>query len=116
VIGLGALGGTIIAALAGGWLLRRRSNPEGEDLPAGDGSVPQRPVAMKKKPNFVIILADDLGFSDIGCFGGHIETPNLDKLAAGGIRLTHFTNTARCSPSRASLLTGLHPHHIELRR
>ncbi|WP_239628644.1 arylsulfatase [Paenibacillus sp. H1-7] len=109
MIGLGALGGTILAASAGGGLLSS-SNPNGEAMPAGNGSVPQLPAAMKKKPNFVLILADDLGYSDIGCYGGHIETPNLDKLAAGGIRLTQFTNTARCSPSRASLLTGLHPH------
>lgn len=110
VIGLGALGATLLAASAGYRLLRGPSNPGGETLPAGGGSVPQRPEAMKKKPNFVLILADDLGYSDIGCYGGQIETPNLDKLAAGGIRLTQFTNTARCSPSRASLLTGLHPH------
>jgi arylsulfatase len=58
----------------------------------------------------VIILADDMGYSDIGCYGGEIETPNLDALARGGVRLTQFYNTARCSPSRASLMTGLHPH------
>ncbi len=58
----------------------------------------------------VLVLADDLGYSDIGCFGSEIETPNLDALAAGGLRLSRFTNTARCSPSRASMLTGLHPH------
>jgi arylsulfatase len=58
----------------------------------------------------VLILADDLGFSDIGCYGGEIRTPNLDALAAKGVRFSQFYNTARCSPSRASLLTGLHPH------
>src|SRR5919202_92398 len=63
-----------------------------------------------RKPNVIVILADDMGYSDIGCFGGIIETPNLDRLAKNGIRLTEFYNTARCSPSRASLLTGLHPH------
>lgn len=63
-----------------------------------------------KHPNVVLILADDLGFSDIGCYGGEIATPNLDRLAADGTRMTQFYNTARCSPSRASLLTGLHPH------
>jgi arylsulfatase len=61
-------------------------------------------------PNILIILNDDMGFSDIGCFGGEIETPNLDRLAANGLRYAQFYNTARCSPSRASLLTGLHPH------
>lgn len=63
-----------------------------------------------RKPNVIVILADDMGYSDIGCFGGIIETPNLDRLAQNGVRLTEFYNTARCSPSRASLLTGLHPH------
>jgi arylsulfatase A-like enzyme len=62
------------------------------------------------RPNIVLVLADDLGYSDIGCYGSEIETPNLDALAAGGVRMTRFTTTARCSPSRASLLTGLHPH------
>jgi arylsulfatase A-like enzyme len=63
-----------------------------------------------RKPNVVLILNDDMGYSDIGCYGGEIETPNLDRLAAGGLRFSQFYNTARCSPSRASLLTGLHPH------
>src|SRR6266576_2885059 len=61
-------------------------------------------------PNILIILNDDMGFSDIGCYGGEIETPNLNRLAADGLRYSQFYNTARCSPSRASLLTGLHPH------
>jgi arylsulfatase A-like enzyme len=65
-------------------------------------------------PNILIILADDLGYSDIGCYGGDILTPNLDRLAAGGVRFTRFYNTARCCPSRASLLTGLHPHQAGL--
>jgi arylsulfatase A-like enzyme len=65
---------------------------------------------MTSKPNIVLILNDDMGYSDIGCYGGEVQTPNLDRLAAGGIRFSQFYNTARCSPSRASLLTGLHPH------
>ena len=65
---------------------------------------------MASKPDIVLVLADDMGFSDIGCYGGEVRTPNLDRLAASGARLTQFYNTARCSPSRASLLTGLHPH------
>ncbi len=68
------------------------------------------PVPPAKPPNIVVILADDMGFSDIGCFGGEIATPNLDALAAGGLRFTQFYNTARCCPTRASLLTGLYPH------
>lgn len=62
------------------------------------------------RPNVILVLADDMGFSDPGCYGGEIATPNLDALARGGVRLSSFYNTARCSPSRASLLTGRHPH------
>jgi arylsulfatase len=65
---------------------------------------------LDNRPNIIIILNDDMGYSDLGCYGGEIETPNLDRLAANGIRFTQFYNTARCCPSRASLLTGLHPH------
>lgn len=71
-------------------------------------SLAQSKVA--KRPNVVIILADDLGYSDIGCYGGEIQTPNIDKLAANGLRFSQFYNTARCCPSRASLLTGLYSH------
>jgi arylsulfatase A-like enzyme len=62
------------------------------------------------RPNIVVILVDDMGFSDIGCYGGETRTPNIDRLAAGGVRFTQFYNTARCCPTRASLLTGLYPH------
>lgn len=62
------------------------------------------------RPNIVLILADDMGYSDIGCMGSEIRTPNLDALAHDGLLYTHFYNTPRCSPSRASLLTGLYPH------
>ncbi len=65
---------------------------------------------IEERPNILIILADDLGYSDIGAYGSEIDTPNLDKLAENGLRMTRFYNTARCSPSRASLLTGLYPH------
>lgn len=63
-----------------------------------------------KKPNVIVILTDDMGYSDIGCFGSEISTPNIDRLAGNGVRFTQFYNTARCSPTRASLLTGLYPH------
>ena len=63
-----------------------------------------------RRPNIIVILSDDVGFSDIGCYGGEIATPNLDALAKGGVRFKQFYNTARCCPTRASLLTGLHPH------
>ena len=66
--------------------------------------------AADDKPNILIILADDVGWSDLGCYGGEIRTPNIDSLAAGGLRFTQFYNTARCCPTRASLLTGLYPH------
>lgn len=65
---------------------------------------------MSARPNVVLIMADDMGYSDIGCYGSEIRTPNLDALAAGGVAMSQFYNTARCSPARASLLTGLHPH------
>ncbi len=65
---------------------------------------------MVARPNIILILNDDMGFSDLGCYGGEVHTPYLDSLAAGGVRFTQAYNTARCCPSRASLLTGLHPH------
>jgi arylsulfatase A-like enzyme len=64
------------------------------------------------RPNVIIILADDLGFSDVGCYGGEIQTPHLDRLAAGGLRFTQFYNTARCWPSRAALLTGYYAQQV----
>ncbi|MBL61921.1 MAG: arylsulfatase [Opitutae bacterium] len=63
-----------------------------------------------KPPNVVIIMGDDMGFSDLGCYGGEIQTPTLDKLAANGLRFTQFYNTARCCPTRASLLSGMYQH------
>ncbi len=62
------------------------------------------------RPNIILIMSDDMGWSDIGCYGGETETPNLDSLAKGGVRFTQFYNTGRCCPTRASLLTGLYPH------
>jgi len=67
-------------------------------------------LVRAERPNIVIIMADDMGYSDIGCYGGEIRTPNLDRLATGGLRFTQFYNTGRCCPTRASLLTGLYPH------
>src|SRR5262245_30184418 len=71
-------------------------------------------AAADERPNIVVMLVDDMGFSDIGCYGSEIPTPNLDRLAAGGVRFTQFYNSARCSPTRASLLTGLNPHQAGL--
>ena len=67
-------------------------------------------IATADKPNIIYIMSDDMGFSDIGCYGSEIETPHLDSLAENGLRFTQFYNTARCCPTRASLLTGLYPH------
>ncbi|UPK75394.1 sulfatase-like hydrolase/transferase [Nocardioidaceae bacterium SCSIO 66511] len=94
--------------------------------PAAASSAPTRPPKPPKyfpprepnvpplypranKPNIVLILADDMGFSDAGCYGGDIDTPNIDSLATRGMLFTNATNEARCAPSRAALLTGLHP-------
>ena len=78
-------------------------------IPGCNGS--SRATAQSvKRPNIILIMSDDMGFSDIGCYGGEIATPNLDRLAANGLRFTQFYNTARCCPTRASLLTGLYPH------
>ena len=68
------------------------------------------------RPNIILILADDLGYSDIGCYGGEIHTPNLDRLAANGLRFSHFYNTSRSCPTRASLLTGLYQHQAGIGR
>jgi arylsulfatase A-like enzyme len=67
-------------------------------------------AAEPARPNIIVILVDDMGFSDISCYGSEIQTPNLDKLAAGGLKFTQFYNTGRCCPTRASLLTGLYSH------
>lgn len=76
----------------------------------GQDSAAHVPAARPGRPDIVIVLADDMGFSDAGCYGSEIATPNLDRLAAGGLRFTQFYNAARCCPTRASLLTGLYPH------
>ncbi len=71
---------------------------------------PAAPAAGK--PNILIIVADDMGFSDLGCYGGEIQTPNLDRLASNGLRFTQFYNTSRCWSSRASILTGYYPQAV----
>jgi arylsulfatase A-like enzyme len=65
-------------------------------------------ASQAKRPNIVLVMADDLGFSDLGCYGSEIETPNLDRLAQDGLRFSQFYNTAKCHSSRVSLLTGLY--------
>ncbi len=64
----------------------------------------------QQRPNIIVIMADDMGYSDLSCYGSEISTPNIDGLASKGIRFKQFYNTARCCPTRASLLTGLFPH------
>ena len=71
-------------------------------------------VVANERPNILIIVADDLGYSDLGCYGGEISTPHLDALAYNGIRMTQMYNMGRCCPSRASILTGQYPHRVGL--
>jgi hypothetical protein len=75
-------------------------------------STSSRAVEAADRPNVLIVVADDLGFSDLGCYGGEIATPNLDGLAKNGLRFTQFYNTARCWPSRAALLTGYYAQQV----
>jgi arylsulfatase len=76
----------------------------------------QAEKTVDKRPNILIILADDLGYSDLGCYGGEIQTPNLDRLAQNGVRFSRFYNAGRSCPTRASLLTGLYPHQAGIGR
>jgi len=73
-------------------------------------------INKPEQPNILLILVDDMGFSDIGCYGGEIQTPNLDKLASEGLRFSRFYNTSKCYPSRACLLTGLYAQHNGMHR
>jgi arylsulfatase A-like enzyme len=70
----------------------------------------QSPDEKSPQPNIILIMADDMGYSDISCYGGEIPSPNLDMLAENGIRFTQFYNGGRCCPTRAALLTGLYAH------
>ena len=74
------------------------------------GSYFARAVHGAESPNIIVVLVDDMGYSDLGAFGGEVRTPNLDRMAKGGLRFTQTYNSARCCPSRASLLTGLYSH------
>lgn len=82
----------------------------GRTFAGSEGWWPPRPTAPEGAPNIVVVLVDDLGFADVGCYGSEISTPHLDRLAAGGLRFTDFHVTPMCSPTRAALLTGLNPH------
>ena len=78
-------------------------------IPAA-GIAPSASAQTRRKPNIILIMSDDMGFSDVGCYGGEIQTPNLNRLADNGLRFTQFYNTARCCPTRAALMTGLYQH------
>jgi arylsulfatase A-like enzyme len=101
-----------IGVLRGNSMLNRRKFIEASTagLAATATSALAPAASGTKKPNIIVILADDMGFSDIGCYGSEIATPHLDALAKAGVRSTHFRNTARCCPTRAALLTGLYSH------
>ena len=78
-------------------------------------STPWWPTPVKAPhgaPNILVLYCDDLGFSDVGCMGGEIATPNIDRLAAGGLRFSNYTTVPMCSPARAALLTGKNPHAV----
>jgi arylsulfatase len=77
-------------------------------------AMPLTAADSPRQPNVVILLADDLGFTDLGCYGGEIETPNLDKLAQAGLRFTQFYNTARCWPSRSALMSGYYAQQVRM--
>ena len=71
-------------------------------------------LSVQGRPNVIVVLVDDMGYSDLGSFGGEVRTPHLDKLAANGLRFTQNYNSARCCPSRASLLTGQYSSNQDL--
>ena len=73
-----------------------------------------RAASPTRPPNLVVILVDDLGYSDLGCYGSEIKTPNLDHLAREGIRFNQFYNTGRCWPTRAALMTGYYPQQVRM--
>jgi len=81
---------------------------------AAAAALPRRALAAgAKRPNILLIMADDMGWSDIGCYGGEIATPNIDRIASGGMRFTHAYNNAKCAPTRASLMTGLYSQQVD---
>ena len=82
----------------------------GRTMAGSEPHWPQHPTASENAPNIIVVLCDDLGYSDLGCYGSEIATPHIDQMAAGGLRYTNFHVNPMCSPTRASLLTGLNPH------
>jgi len=94
--------------------LNRRELLANAALFAAAGQAAGGAPASARRPNFLVVLADDMGFSDAGCYGGEIETPNIDHLAANGVRFTQAYSTARCWPSRACLLTGYYAQQVRM--
>ena len=82
----------------------------GRTMAGSEPAWPTRPTAPHGAANVIVVLLDDVGFSDIGCYGGEIRTPNIDRLAAEGVRLANFHVNPMCSPTRAALLTGVNAH------
>ena len=83
-------------------------------FPVGAGARNRPQEKPDSRPNIVLIMCDDMGFSDLGCYGSEIRTPNIDALASQGLRFSQFKNTARSCPSRASLLTGMYQHDADM--
>jgi len=92
---------------------RKKESPWGYRKYMSSRAGVNRDRPASRRPNIVLILADDLGFSDVGCYGGEIDTPHIDSLATAGMRFTQFYNCARCVPTRQSLLTGLYPQQVD---
>ena len=88
----------------------------GNTVPESTPAWPQRPQPPEGAPNVVYIVLDDIGFAHLGCYGSDIETANMDRLAAGGLRYNNFHTTALCSPTRACLLTGRNHHSVGVGR
>ncbi|MFK5971693.1 MAG: arylsulfatase [Flavobacteriaceae bacterium] len=95
---------TLVAILVSGYIIYTPSDAKKTGMTANFST-----LENENRPNIVLIMSDDMGYSDIGCYGSEIETPNLDKLASNGLRFSQFYNTSRCCPTRASLMTGLYP-------
>jgi len=113
----GRLGWCLVLVLcfwsfAPGFLLGFLPGILGGNLLAADGIHPKESPTATRPPNVLLILADDLGYSDLGCYGGEIDTPNLNRLATQGVQYTQFYNTTRCWPSRAALLTGYYAQQV----
>ncbi|MHC5053349.1 MAG: arylsulfatase [Planctomycetota bacterium] len=104
------VGGAAAARTRWGWSVAAVCAPAAWAISALAGA--RADAAPERPPNVMVILADDMGFSDAGCYGGEIETPNLDRLAAGGLRFSQHYSTARCWPSRATILTGYYAQQI----